>query len=46
MATLRLWRRRAQERSQLARFSVRELRDIGLSTADAQCEIGKPAWRA
>ncbi len=43
--TLRLWRRRARERAELARFSERELHDIGLSRADALQEIGKPMWR-
>jgi uncharacterized protein YjiS (DUF1127 family) len=43
--TLRLWRRRARERAELARFSERELHDIGLSTADALQEISKPVWR-
>ncbi|HKU98812.1 MAG TPA: DUF1127 domain-containing protein [Vineibacter sp.] len=44
--TLRLWRRRARERAELARFSTRELRDIGITPADALHEISKPAWRA
>ena len=43
--TLRLWRRRARERAELARFSERELHDIGLSSADALQEISKPVWR-
>lgn len=43
--TLRLWRRRTREREELARFSARELHDIGLSTGDALMEINKPMWR-
>lgn len=44
--TLRLWRRRARERTELARFTARELRDIGVTPADALYEIAKPVWRA
>jgi uncharacterized protein YjiS (DUF1127 family) len=44
--TLRLWRRRARERAELARFGRRELQDIGLSPSDAWQEIRKPFWRA
>jgi uncharacterized protein YjiS (DUF1127 family) len=46
LETLRLWRRRARERAELARFSQRELLDIGISNADAMQEIRKPVWRA
>ena len=46
LETLRLWRRRARERAELARFSQRELLDIGISNADALQEIRKPMWRA
>jgi uncharacterized protein YjiS (DUF1127 family) len=45
LATLRLWRKRARERAQLANFSLRELHDIGLSNADAMQEASKPFWR-
>jgi uncharacterized protein YjiS (DUF1127 family) len=38
------WRRRARSRTQLARFSARELRDIGLTPADAARECAKPFW--
>ncbi|MDP6345161.1 MAG: DUF1127 domain-containing protein [Alphaproteobacteria bacterium] len=41
---LRLWRRRAQGRAQLARFDDRQLRDIGLSRAGQAWEVGKPFW--
>ena len=43
---LRLWRRRARERSELARLTERDLRDIGISRADAQQTISKSTWRA
>jgi uncharacterized protein YjiS (DUF1127 family) len=45
LETLHVWRRRARERAELARFSERELRDIGLSASDAQREVDKPFWR-
>jgi uncharacterized protein YjiS (DUF1127 family) len=38
------WRHRARSRTQLARFSARELRDIGLTPADAARECAKPFW--
>jgi len=38
------WRRRARSRTQLARLSERELRDIGLTPADAARECAKPFW--
>ncbi len=44
--TLRLWRRRARERAELARFTDRELHDIGVTRSDALYEMAKPAWRA
>jgi len=40
------WRRRAQERAQLARMSEADLHDIGLTSLDRQIEINKPCWRA
>ena len=46
LETLRLRRRLARERAELARFSQRELLDIGISNADAMQEIRKPMWRA
>lgn len=45
-ATLRLWRRRMQERSELARLGERELRDMRASTADVWQEVNQPFWRA
>jgi uncharacterized protein YjiS (DUF1127 family) len=39
------WRRRVRSRAVLARFSARELRDIGLTPAEAARECAKPFWR-
>lgn len=39
------WRRRALGRAALARMSQRQLRDIGLTAADAARECAKPFWR-
>jgi uncharacterized protein YjiS (DUF1127 family) len=38
------WRRRTRSRTQLARLSERELRDIGLTPVDAAKESAKPFW--
>ena len=46
VAQLRLWRRRARERSQLARLSERDLHDIGMSRGTVYAELQKPFWRA
>jgi len=43
--TLRTWRRRVEERAELARMSQAELHDIGVSSADQWVEISKPFWR-
>ena len=43
---VRLWRRRAAERAELARWSERELHDVGLSWADVAGGLEKPFWRA
>lgn len=43
--TVRLWRRRAEERSALARMSARELRDFGVTPSEAQWEAAQPFWR-
>jgi uncharacterized protein YjiS (DUF1127 family) len=43
--TIGEWRRRACQRTQLARMSDGELLDIGLTPADAFAEIHKPCWR-
>ena len=39
------WRARAAERHALARLTDWELRDIGISRADAQTEAEKWPWR-
>lgn len=41
---LAAWLRRAQSRTQLAQLSDRELRDIGLTPAEAAREYAKPFW--
>ena len=46
VAQLRLWRRRARERNQLARLSERDLHDIGMSRGTVYAELQKPFWRA
>jgi len=43
--TLIRWQERASERHHLAQLSDRNLRDIGLSRADADLEADKPFWR-
>jgi uncharacterized protein YjiS (DUF1127 family) len=43
--TLKLWRRRALERDQLARMDERALHDIGLSRSAVYAELQKPFWR-
>jgi len=40
------WQVRATQRAELARFSDRELQDIGLSHSMIANEIDKPFWRA
>ncbi len=40
------WRRRAQERHELANLDHRAIRDIGLSPSDIRYEANKPFWRA
>jgi uncharacterized protein YjiS (DUF1127 family) len=39
------WRRRIHERSQLAAFDDRDLRDIGITRLDVARECNKPFWR-
>jgi uncharacterized protein YjiS (DUF1127 family) len=43
---IRVWRRRSQERKELAGTHARELADMGFSVPDAKFEINKPFWRA
>lgn len=44
--TLHLWRQRYRDRWELARWTERDLHDIGLSPSDIAHELEKPFWRA
>jgi uncharacterized protein YjiS (DUF1127 family) len=44
--TFHLWRQRYQARRELAKWSDRELHDIGMSWSDVAYEAEKPFWRA
>jgi uncharacterized protein YjiS (DUF1127 family) len=44
--TLHLWRQRYRDRRELARWTERELHDIGVSPSDIAHELEKPFWRA
>jgi uncharacterized protein YjiS (DUF1127 family) len=44
--TLHLWRERGRQRRELARWSDRDLHDVGLSWSDIAHEAEKPFWRA
>lgn len=44
--TFSVWRERARSRTELARWSERELHDIGVSASSVADEINKPFWRA
>ena len=46
VATLRVWRERSRMRRELARWTERDLHDIGLSSASVVHEVNKPFWRA
>lgn len=39
------WLKRMQERQQLAAMNVYEMRDIGLTRADAEREVRKAPWQ-
>lgn len=43
---LQTWRDRRRARRELARFTDRDLHDVGLSWTDIAYEIDKPFWRA
>lgn len=43
---LATWRRRTEEREALARFSGREMQDIGITKTEVMREVSKPFWRA
>jgi len=44
--TLHIWRKRQTQRRELARWTERELHDVGLSWSDVVHEAEKPFWRA
>jgi uncharacterized protein YjiS (DUF1127 family) len=44
--TFHLWRKRYLARRELARWSDRDLHDIGVSRSDVIYEADKPFWRA
>jgi uncharacterized protein YjiS (DUF1127 family) len=44
--TLRVWRQRQLQRRELARWSERDLHDVGLCWSDIVYEAEKPFWRA
>ena len=46
LALVRCWRDRVRQRQQLACLDARHLRDIGITSADAERECNKPFWRA
>ena len=46
LATLARWQQRTRERDELARLDWRELKDVGLTSAEVQVLIDKPFWRA
>lgn len=45
LAALRRWRRRIEERAELARLDERTLRDIGVTRAEVIAVIDKPFWK-
>jgi uncharacterized protein YjiS (DUF1127 family) len=44
--TVLLWRQRYRNRREMAKWSDRELHDIGISWSDIAYEAEKPFWRA
>jgi uncharacterized protein YjiS (DUF1127 family) len=44
--TLHLWRERQRQRRELARWTERDLHDVGLTWTDIVRETEKPFWRA
>ena len=45
VSTLRLWARRRRERDELARLTVSDLQDIGITRVEAEWMARKPFWR-
>ena len=44
--TFHVWRDRQRQRRELARWTDRDLHDVGLSWSDIAHEAEKPFWRA
>ncbi len=44
--TFALWRKRARERAEMTKLSVRDARDLGLDPGTLAYEASKPFWRA
>lgn len=44
--TLQVWRDRQRQRRELARWTERDLHDVGLTRSDIVHETEKPFWRA
>ena len=44
--TFHTWRQRYRARQELARWTDRDLHDVGLSWSDVARETEKPFWRA
>ena len=44
--TFHLWRERYRTRQELAQWSERDMRDVGISWSDIAHEVEKPFWRA
>jgi len=46
VTTFHTWRQRYRTRQELARWTDRDLHDVGLSWSDIAGEAEKPFWRA
>ena len=44
--TLRTWQTRSRERQELAKFTLFDLKDIGMTDAERSFQLSKPLWRA
>ncbi len=44
--TFHIWRDRVRQRRELARWTDRDLHDVGLYWSDIVREVEKPFWRA
>jgi len=44
--TFHIWRERRRQRRELARWTDRDLHDVGLSWSDVVRETEKPFWQA